>query len=212
MLDVHRLVFDTEKKKDKGDVYMKPEIIEVLAKILDSDDTTVGGGAASALSGAMAAGMIAMVAKLSRKNPVNFTQEQYDAIAQECDALVEKLQQGSVNDQLAYGRIVEAFKLPKHTDEEKAVRSAAVQAAAIKAAEVPRDNGRLNVRVYELGTMMKGNSNPACNSDLMSALYLSKGGIKDCVLNIQANLGLIKDENIKTALKEDMLDLLLQVI
>lgn len=191
---------------------MKPEVTEVLSKIIDSDDTTVGGGSASALSGAMAAGMISMVAKLSKKKPVNFTVEQYDAISAECDALVEQLQQGSVNDTLAYRMIVDAFKLPKGTDEEKAARSAAVQAAATKAAEVPRDNARLNARVHQLGAMLRGNSNPACLSDLTSALYLAEGGVKDCVLNIQANLGMIKDEATCSALKEDMLELLLQVI
>lgn len=191
---------------------MKPEVTEVLSKIINSDDTTVGGGSASALSGAMAAGMISMVAKLSKKKPVNFTVEQYDAISAECDALAEQLQQGSVNDTLAYRMIVDAFKLPKGTDEEKAARSAAVQAAAIKAAEVPRDNARLNARVHQLGAMLRGNSNPACLSDLTSALYLAEGGVKDCVLNIQANLGMIKDEATRSALKEDMLELLLQVI
>lgn len=191
---------------------MKPEVIEVLSKIIDSDNTTVGGGSASALSGAMAAGMISMVAKLSKKNPVNFTVEQYDTIASECDELAEKLQQGCVSDTEAYCMIVDAFKLPKNTDEEKAARSAAVQAAAVQAARVPRDNALLNLRVYELGMMLKGNSNPACLSDLTSALYLSQGGVKDCVLNIQANLGMIKDEAVKAELKDDMLSLLLKII
>lgn len=191
---------------------MRPEVADVLSKIIDSEDTTVGGGSASALSGAMAGGMIAMVAKLSRKKPVNFSVEQYDAIAAECDALAEKLQQGCVNDTQAYCMIVDAFKLPKGTEAEKAARSAAVQAAVIQAAEVPRDNAYLNARVYELGSSLLGNSNPACHSDLSSALYLSQSGVKDCVLNIQANLGMIKDEAVKSAFKDDMLSLLLKVI
>ena len=191
---------------------MNPEVANVLSKVMDSDDTTVGGGSASALSGAMAAGMISMVAKLSEKKPVNFSAEQYKAISAECDELVKKLQQGCVDDTEAYCMIVNAFKLPKGTEEEKAARSIAVQAAAIRAAEVPRDNARLNARVHELGVMLKGNSNPACLSDLTSALYLSEGGVKDCVLNIQANLSMIKDESVKAGLKEDMLNLLLQII
>lgn len=191
---------------------MDANMIEVLDKLLDSNDTTVGGGSASAVSGAMAAGMIGMVAKLSKKNPVNYTIEQYDAIAAECDELAEKLKRGCVNDTLAYRMIVDAFKMPKNSDEEKSARSAAVQAAAVKAAQVPRDNARLNARVHELGAMLKGNSNPACLSDLTSALYLSESGVKDCVLNIQANLGMIKDKATIAALKEDMLELLLQVI
>lgn len=191
---------------------MKHEVIEVLSKILDSDNTTVGGGSASALTASMAAGMIGMVAKLSKKNPVNFTEAQYDAIATECDALSDELQQGCINDTLAYCGIVDAFQLPKDTDEAKAARRAAVQAAAIHAAEVPRDNGRLAARVFELGSSLQGNSNPGCLSDLQSALYLSQSGVKDCVLNIQANLSLIKEESVQASLKEDMLSLLLKVI
>lgn len=191
---------------------MNDKIINVLDKLLDSDNTTVGGGSASALTGAMGASMISMVAKLSVKNPVNFSEEQYRAIAAECDELSQKLQQGCINDTLAYCMIVDAFKLPKSTDEEKSTRRAAVQAAAIRAAEVPRDNGKLNARVYELGTMLLGNSNPGCLSDLKSGLYLTKSGVKDCVLNIQANLGMIKDEAAVASLKEDMLKLLLSVL
>ena len=101
--------------------------------------------------------------------------------------------------------IVDAFKLPKGTDEEKAARRAAVEAAATRAAEVPLENGRLNARVYELGVQLRGNSNPACLSDLTSALYLAQGGVKDCVLNIK------KEETI-ASLKEAMLELLLQAI
>lgn len=191
---------------------MNHDLIEVMDKMFDSNDTTVGGGCASALSGAMAAGMIGMVAKLSKKKPVNFTVEQYDAIAAECDELVEKLKEGCVNDNKAYCMIVDAYKLPKETDEEKAARRAAIEAASTKAAEVPRDNAVMNARVYALGTMLKGNSNPACMSDLTSALYLSESGVKDCVLNIQANLGSIKNEETRAALKEDMLNLLLQIL
>jgi len=191
---------------------MIPGAADILSKIIDSDDTTTGGGSASALSGAMAAGMISMVAKLSKKNPVNFTVEQYDAIAAECDELAEQLQLGAISDTQAYSLIVDAFKLPKENDEQAATRNAAVHDAASKAAEVPRDNARMNARVHELGTLLKGNSNPACLSDLQSAIYLSEQGVKDCVLNMQANLDMIKDDAVKSALKEDMLNLLLQVI
>ena len=162
---------------------MNSKVYEVLDKITDSDDTTVGGGCASALSGAMAAGMLSMVAKLSKKKPVNFTEEQYDAIINELEQLNQQLQEGCVHDTEAYCMIVDAFKLPKGTDEEKAARRAAVEAAATRAAEVPLENGRLNARVYELG-----------------------------VLNINANLGLIKKEETIASLKEAMLELLLQAI
>lgn len=191
---------------------MDQNVMEPLEKILDSRDTTVGGGASSAFSGAMAAGMVGMVARLSQKKPVNLTAEEYESIADECDELGRKLAQGSIDDMEAYTMIVDAFKLPKETEAEKAARSAAVQAAAKKAAEVPLSNARMNARVHELGVRLRGNSNPACLSDLVSALYLSEAGLKDCVLNVNANLGMIKDEAVRAELKDGMLELLLQAI
>lgn len=191
---------------------MNQAILEPLEKILDPEDTTVGGGGSSALSGAMAASMIGMVAGLSIKKPVNLTPEDYEDVIRECRELSEKLQQGSEEDMKAYGLIVDAFKLPKNTEEEKAVRSAAVQKAAQKAAEVPLENARMNLRVHELGAKLKGNSNPACLSDLTCALYLSEAGLKDCILNVNANLGMIKDEEEVRYLKDSMLELLLEAI
>lgn len=191
---------------------MNPALTDILTKLMNSDDTTVGGGCASALSGAMAAGMVSMVAKLSKKKPAGLTPAQYDEIAAECDDLVLRLEQGCAEDARAYRMIVDAYKLPKDTEEQLAARRAAVQVAAVRAAEVPRDNGVMCARVHELGTMLKGRSNPACLSDLTSALYLSEGGVKDCVLNIRANLGMIRDPEVCSRLKEDMLDLLLKAI
>ena len=191
---------------------MTADLGNVIDKILDSSDTTVGGGAASALSGAMAAGMIGMVAKLSMKKPVNLDPEEYQKIAEDCGKLMQELKEGAVEDSRAYQGIVDAFRMPKDSEAEKDARRAAVQAAAIRAAEVPRDNAVKCDQVHALGARLKGNSNPACLSDLESALYLSEGAVKDCVLNIQANLSMIKDDGVISALKEDMLMLLLRVV
>ena len=56
--------------------------------------------------------------------------KQYDAIINELEQLNQQLQEGCVHDTEAYCMIVDAFKLPKGTDEEKAARRAAVEAAA----------------------------------------------------------------------------------
>ena len=93
------------------------------------------------------------------------------------------------------------------TDEEKEVRKQAVRDAAYQAALVPKNNGYNNKRVYELVCRLEGSSNPACLSDLMSAKYLSESGVKGCVLNIQANLSMIKDEARTREMEEAMEDL-----
>ena len=72
--------------------------LDVFNKVVDSDDFTVGGGSASALAGAMAAGMASMVAKLSMAKPVNLTQEEYTAMSKELDELAQTLLKSSEQD------------------------------------------------------------------------------------------------------------------
>ena len=51
-----------------------------------------------------------------------------------------------------------------------------------------------------------------CNSNLFCQLFLGQSLLLSVIENVQANLGMIKDEKVQAALKEDMLELLLQVI
>jgi methenyltetrahydrofolate cyclohydrolase len=168
---------------------------EVIDKILDSKDVTIGGGSASSISGAMAAGLSGMVARLSVGKDYGLTDEQYIKIADELDELGKKLEAGSVADANAYMQIINAYKLPKATDEEKEARKAAIQSAAVAAATQPMDNAKLCLDLHKLCVSLKGVSNINAESDLLIGIGLSALGIRGCVMNIKANLGIIKDES-----------------
>lgn len=178
--------------------------LNILGKVIDSNNFTVGGGSASAIAGAMASGMISMVSKLSMQKPVKLTVEEYQKISLEADELAKQLLLGADNDTKAYCMIKDAYAMPKNTVEEKQVRTKAIREAGKVAAEVPSDNGYRCKRANELALLLVGQSNPAASSDLYSALYLSDAGIKGCTLNIEANLSLMKDENIIEKFKKDI--------
>lgn len=178
--------------------------LEILKKVIDSDDFTVGGGSASAIAGAMASGMISMVSKLSIQKPVKLAVEEYKKISLEADKLAKQLLEGAENDTKAYCMIKDAYAMPKNTAEEKQLRTKAIREAGKIAAEVPRDNGYYCKRSNELALLLIGQSNAAASSDLYSALYLSDVGVKGCILNIEANLSLIKDENTIEKFKNDV--------
>ncbi|WP_432406451.1 cyclodeaminase/cyclohydrolase family protein [Wukongibacter sp. M2B1] len=171
---------------------------EMIKKVIDSNNFTVGGGAASALAGAMAAGMIAMVAKLSLKKDYELTVDTYKKVSDEADKLAKELLAGAKADERAFCMIKNAYALPKSTEEEKRERAIAIQNGGIAAATVPKDNGFMCKRIYELGMMLKGRSNPNASSDLEEAIMLAKAGIKGCILNVEANLPLIKDQEKKS--------------
>ncbi len=179
---------------------------DILDLILDADDVTVGGGCSSALAGAMAAGLMGMVAKLSTKKDHGLSVEELESIGAELAELKAVLLAGTVADREAYLAIVGAYKLPKETEEEKAARKLAIEDAGVTAARAPKDNALNCKRVYEIGKKMDGTTNPACDTDLQMGIGLAELGMRGAVMNIEVNLPLIKDpkkkEEFEIALEE----------
>jgi len=180
---------------------------DIFDLILDENNFTVGGGSSSAIAGAMACGLMGMVANLSKGKDYGHSDEEYDSIVGELNNLKGKLLQGSVDDNRVYLLIRDAYKLPKSTDAEKQKRKLAIQSAGIEAAKVPLSNALLNKRVNEIGLDLLGKSNPACITDLEAGVDFSKVGITAGRANVEANLPLIKDENIVSEFKEQLLKL-----
>jgi formiminotetrahydrofolate cyclodeaminase len=180
---------------------------EVFNKIIDSKDVTTGGGSASALAGAMAAGLAGMVARLSTNKEWGFLADEYEVMAEEADGTSQELLLGAEKDAQAYMLIKKAYSLPKETKEQKAIRREEIQNAGIKAATVPLQNAILCKKVYELTLLLKGKSNSNASSDLAEAELLSHAGLIGCILNIEANLPLIKDENVKKDFERQALEL-----
>lgn len=167
-------------------------LYSVIDKIMDSQDTTVGGGAASAVSGAMAAGLAGMVARLSIGKNYGLSDEEYKNIADALDSLSHVLKNGAVDDMDAYLGIKAAFALPKATEEEKNIRRAEIEKAAVTAATVPLENGQAASGILEICKKMEGRYNLAAFSDMQAAIMLAKMAVIDTALNIEANLSLIK--------------------
>lgn len=174
---------------------------EIFQQILDEHNFTVGGGSTCALVGAMACGLIGMVVNLSRKKDYGYSVEQYEQMLQELDEIKIQLLRGSVQDHKAYLKIVNAYKFPKLTDEEKQVRKLEIQNAGIEAAKVPLLNACLNQRILDIGMGLLNKSNPSCLTDLQAGIELSKAGILIGKENVKTNLPLIKDEKIKKELE-----------
>src|SRR5690242_16100237 len=105
---------------------------------LASEQPAPGGGSAAALSGAMAAGLASMVARLTLgKASYAAVQQEIAAIVRQTEELRTRFQQLMQEDIEAYGRLSATFKLPRGSDEEKATRTQAIQAQLVEAALVP---------------------------------------------------------------------------
>lgn len=166
----------------------------IMDKIIDSKDFSTGGGSASAIAGSMAAGLVAMVGRLSINKKYGLSDEEYEEIIADGDRISQELLIGAKQDAEAYMLIKDAYMLPKDTENNREIRRQAIQNAGIEAASVPLKNATKCKEIYKLCVKLKGKSNLNAVSDLMGAEALSKAGVEGCLLNIEVNLSLIKDE------------------
>jgi methenyltetrahydrofolate cyclohydrolase len=166
---------------------------QTFLKVLDPKDTSVGGGSAAALAGAMAGALIAMVCQLSSKTSASANSDILSAVDAETQALSQQLLEGGQADTLAFQGVRNAYKLPKGTEGERQVRNQAVQAAWLEAAQVPLDNATRCLRVARRGAEVQERISPAVRSDLNCALLLAQAGVLGCLENVATNLASIKD-------------------
>ena len=176
-----------------------------------SSDPTPGGGSAAALSGAVGASLLAMVAGLPR--PAAATPEDASRLQRagaRCAELAVQLEGLIDRDSQAYNRVVSAYRLPKGTDDEKAVRGSRIQDALREAIEAPLDVMRASREALEQGFVVArfGNANAA--SDVQVGLEMLKAGLTAARLNVEINLGSVKDAGYVEAVKAAIETLRLQ--
>jgi len=160
---------------------------------LASDSPTPGGGSVAALCGALGAALASMVCNLTigKKKYVD-VEEQMNDVLEESEALRIELTQFIDEDAMAFDHVMEAMKLPKETDEEKASRRARIQEALVEAASIPIAVMGRCVAVIHLARLVaeKGNTNAV--SDAGVAALVGRAGAHAARLNVLINLGGIR--------------------
>ena len=167
---------------------------EFIDKVTGNDPVP-GGGSVSALNGSLAASLAAMVANLTvgRKKYAEVNDEMEELSAR-LTGLSAQLLNDVDRDAEAYDRVFAAFKLPKETDEEKAVRTEAIQRETKYAAQVPMEVARTAHAMLPLidTVARKGNSNAV--TDACVAMMCARTAVLGALLNVRINLTSITDE------------------
>ncbi len=176
--------------------------LNAFERVIDPNDNATGGGAASAVAGAMAAGLVGMVARLSRKKPLPEYDHFYETINTRAMSLTIILMKGSNEDSLAFDRVMAAFRMSKETEAEKAERSRAIQSAWAGATETPLKNAEACAAVLDLADQLLGNSNQNAASDLECAIFLANAGLKGALSNAAINIASIKDPETAAGFQE----------
>jgi formiminotetrahydrofolate cyclodeaminase len=177
-----------------GPTIYATEPLQVYLDDAASKKPAPGGGSVSACVGALGAALVAMVCNLTRGR------EKFAGVETEIVALVgqaeqdqKRLEQLMQDDTTAYNGVIDAYKMPKDTDEEKAARKAAVQAGLIVAADVPLEICRVAVDVCRLSKVAAELGNPQAITDAGIGAILGEAAVVGAALNVRINLGSIED-------------------
>jgi formiminotetrahydrofolate cyclodeaminase len=171
-----------------------------------------GGGSVAALNAALAAGLTEMVANLTiGKKGYEAVEDEMKTIAEEASQLRTKLTAAIDQDADAYTEVMAAYKLPKTTDQETAVRKQKIQDAIKHAALVPLEVARDALAVIDLAgqAILKGNKNAA--SDGAVAAMNARTGALAAIYNVKINLGSINDDSFADKLAQEVRGLESQV-
>jgi len=154
-----------------------------------------GGGSISAYIGALGASLGMMVANLSAHKPGWDEQwETFSDWAVKGEQLKKDLLFLVDEDTRSFNRIIDAFGLPKTTEEEKAIRKKAIQDATKYAIEIPFKTMGKAFEVFELCKAMAQIGNPTSVSDAGVGALCIRAAVMGSYLNVKINASSLDDK------------------
>jgi formiminotetrahydrofolate cyclodeaminase len=170
---------------------------------LSSNSPTPGGGNVAALCGALSASLGIMVCNLT------IGKKKYADVEQEIIRLKEKLENMQKEfvvlgqkDNASFDKVMDAFKLPKETDQEKEIRSKAIEEATIGATTAPMEVIKISKALLPLIEIIveKGNRNSI--SDAGVAVSLIRTAANGAYLNVLINCSSLSNQTFAAELKK----------
>lgn len=141
------------------------------------------------MAGALGASLVGMVAELTIGRPDAVErQEVLEAIRDDARQLRSTLLDLAEADAAAYAAAMQARRLPKSTDEERARRKAQMRSTMLEAARVPLETARTAREVLDLAVRIAPIGNPNAVSDAGVAAQLASAAVRGAVLNVRINL------------------------
>lgn len=171
-----------------------------FTEILSSAAPAPGGGSAAALEGALGAALTAMVCALTEnKKAYAEHREDIQGVRAEAEKLRSQFVDVMDRDTEAFLTISSAFAMPKATEEEKAARSAAIQAGLVACTETPMEMMELAEKTLRLISSLPGRFNESAASDLGVAALSLRAAIQGAWLNVLINIGSLKDKELSAS-------------
>jgi len=160
-----------------------------------SESPAPGGGSVSALMAAAGASLGMMVANLSAHKPGwDERWEEFSQWAEKAKTIQQELIRLIDEDTRAFNALMEAYRLPKSTEEESSRRTSAIQEAVLHAMEVPLQVMKFALQALPVVKAMAETGNPNSVSDAAVGALALAAGIRGARLNVEINASSLKDK------------------
>ncbi|MEO5761666.1 MAG: cyclodeaminase/cyclohydrolase family protein [Vicinamibacteria bacterium] len=160
-----------------------------LLDAFSSGHPTPGGGSAAALAGALAAALVEMVSGLPKtRTGAPEEREKLDVAKASAAKAGARLRELVDLDTDAYNAVTAAYKLPKSTEDEKAVRSTAIATAMRQATDVPLETCERSAEVLRAAAQALAHGNANAASDARTAMALCRAALDAGAENVRANV------------------------
>lgn len=165
-----------------------------FSELLAARRAVPGSGAAAALTGALAAALVAMVARLSTgREPRAGREAEMTALVTTADGVRARLLALVDTDAQAYQEVIAAYRLPRETPSQQARRTGAVQTALRNATDVPLEAAELCLQALELTVSVATHGNRNAAGDAAVAALLAHAALQSQARNALVNLAAISD-------------------
>ncbi len=191
-----------QKLQDAGTAGAAPE---TFYDEVASSAPAPGGGSVAASAGALAAALTAMVSRLTvGKKQYAGVKAEISEVRDKADELQAELTRLIDTDKEAFNKVMEAFKLPKSTDEEMTARDEAVEAANKEAASVPLTVMKKSLEALRLAQVVAEKGNENSITDAGVAGLVGMAGIEGAGYNVRINLGSLTDTDFIATMKKEV--------
>lgn len=169
------------------------------------DSPAPGGGSVAAMSGSLAAALTSMVCNLTvGKKGYEDVYDMLDATAVSSQQLLKDLLIATDKDTEAFNEVLNAMRLPKKTEEEKAKREEAVQAGYQVASRVPLRTAERCLETIDLAARAVTHGNVNSVSDAGVAALMGYAGLIGAILNVKINLPSITDQAFNAEMRKNL--------
>jgi formiminotetrahydrofolate cyclodeaminase len=195
--------FDPQKKIIEyriapAEKLLKDMSVAAFVDELSSESPAPGGGSVAALCGSLSAALSSMVANLTHgKKGFEKYNEAMDNIAVKGQSLKKSFIDAIDDDTKAFNKIGVARRMPKDSDENKAIRDKAIEEANVEATMVPLMVLARALEAVQLAELVAEKGNPNTLSDAGVAGLTARAAAEGAFYNVLINLPSIADNEVK---------------